>query len=137
MPADQTPEIGSPAWEAAVLRRQADTLFDRQPDTAAHLRHRADQLDPPANVRARHHADMERIDAADLAGTDTVTVMAVLRDIADAEPLVVILGAARCTMCGARDPEPNGGGHPPHPHPHLISCPWARTVQIVGVKTDG
>lgn len=114
---------------------------------AASLRATADQLDPPDTDRQQHHVDLEQMDAADVVGTDTLTVMAVLRDIADAEPIYRVDGSdgstydenawVRCAACrssyiGARGP--GWGG--PYPFPHLISCPWVRVTHIVGVKAE-
>jgi hypothetical protein len=120
-----------------------------------------DELQALLDVRAQHHADMERIDAGDLAGTDSVTVFAVLRDIADAEPLTAVKSydtdvGVECTMCGAESITPYeqamdaaARGEPAPakvpaaqmyevpPLQHLVSCPWHRATQIVGVKTDG
>jgi hypothetical protein len=103
-----------------------------------------DELQALLDVRAQHHADMERIDAGDLAGTDTVTVFATLRDIADAEPLFDLIDAAgtgetvgvACLYCRAEALLDASLEQLEHRVEHLISCPWARTVQIVGVKTD-
>lgn len=69
---------------------------------------------------------------------ETAGVFALLRDIADAEPLATVYdaspaGHAVCTMCrslvrfGVIPPEDDG-----EPHPHTVSCPWARVAQIVG-----
>jgi hypothetical protein len=49
-------EIGTPAWEAAVLRRQAEL----DPGAAESLRRRADELDPPDSADA---AGSERVEA--------------------------------------------------------------------------
>lgn len=81
-------------------------------------------------------------------------VFATLRDIADAEPVAPIIHptdrvpdtgqltstlkfALRCTMCGAigATSEPTAR-EPLPPVEHLISCPWARVVQIVGLPTS-
>jgi hypothetical protein len=111
-------EIGTPAWEAMVLRRQADHPFTGA-EAAESLRRRADQLDPPA--------------------PETAGVFALLRDIADAEPLAGVYGTGdafgaevghRCAMCGSKADDTADGATAPFPH--LISCPWARAVQIVG-----
>lgn len=61
----------------------------------------------PTPTREQHHGDLERMDAADVVGTDTLTVMAVLRDIADTEPLAELVGVdgstygQECAMCKA------------------------------------
>lgn len=81
-------------------------------------------------------------------------VFATLRDIADAEPVAPIVHptdrvpdigqlastlkfALRCTMCQAigATTEPTAR-EPLPPVEHLISCPWARVVQIVGHPAD-
>jgi hypothetical protein len=126
-----------PGFEDAAVGPRSDVRSDLVEVFDQMIRDVADSRRLGPEQRERHTAAMEAMPAADLAGTDSPEVFALLRDVADAEPLVVILGAARCTMCGARDPEPNGDGHPPHPHPHLLSCPWARVTHLVGVKADG
>jgi hypothetical protein len=109
--------------------------------------------------RAQHMADMATIteQVADEGGPlGTPTAFAVLRDIADAEPVAPIIHptdrlpdvgqliestlkyALRCTMCKAVGASTAPTAREPFPPvTHLISCPWARTVQIVGVNTDG
>jgi hypothetical protein len=65
--------------------------------------------------------------------TDTTAVFALLRDVADAEPLIMRgLGhdlSRQCAMCGARAVNSE-------PVEHHLSCPWARVTHLVGVKTD-
>jgi hypothetical protein len=88
--------------------------------------------------RAQHMADMATIteQVADEGGPlGTPTAFAVLRDIADAEPVAIIaagMAGLLCAMCGGRQPAVDTA----EPFPHLISCPWVRATQIVGVKTD-
>jgi hypothetical protein len=87
----------------------------------------------PGTQRERHSAAMEAMPAADLAGTDSAHVFALLRDVADAEPLIMRgLGhdlSRQCAMCGARAVNSE-------PVEHHLSCPWARVTHLVGVKTD-
>jgi hypothetical protein len=70
---------------------------------------------------------------------DTATTFAALRDMADAEPLAEVYGTGaafgavvghRCVMCGNRADDTADGRV--DPFPHLVSCPWARAVEIVG-----
>jgi hypothetical protein len=144
MPADHLPHIaGQPlpaprdvladarAYLSTAHDTRAAALIDGLAAEVSALRWQAG-VDQVAVDRAQHHADMERIDAGDLAGTDTVTVFAVLRDIADAEPLIYQgdISGVTCVLCDAVAPGAE-------PVPHLISCPWARAVRIVGVKTGG
>lgn len=83
--------------------------------------------------------------AADLARVTTHTTFAVLRDIADAEPVTELHGldstlGAFCVLCGGESDEIERSrlsNDPLPPVTHLISCPWARAVQIVGVKDGG
>jgi hypothetical protein len=82
----------------------------------------------PGTQRERHSAAMEAMPAADLAGTDSAHVFALLRDVADAEP-VVQLGGVACGMCAAEAGEPSR-------LEHYLSCPWVRVTHLVGVKTD-
>lgn len=72
----------------------------------------------------------------DPTARETGTILALLRDVADAEPLERIRAAyVACTMCGAEAHRPNlPNVEPPQPVPHLISCPWVRVTQVVGVK---
>lgn len=89
---------------------------------------------PPIPARAQHMADMAAIteQVADEGGPlGTPTAFAVLRDIADAEPLYTPGSGSTivCIYCGADD-------RAAYPVEHLISCPWVRATQIVGVK-DG
>jgi hypothetical protein len=141
MPADHD-EIGTPAWEARVLRRQAEHLdANGQSDTAASVRRRADELDPPAtaepgttDLRDAHHEWIQRLDIDDTVGTDTVALFSLLRDVADHEPVAVIgpPGHARmhCTQCDKRSE------HHSEPVTHRIWCPWVRVTQIVGTAPD-
>lgn len=82
--------------------------------------------------RAAHTEWARWLGADDNVITDSPEVFALLRDIADAEPLGNLGGASEaapiCTMCGAMAPRP--------PVDHLISCPWVRVTQLVGVKPD-
>jgi hypothetical protein len=83
--------------------------------------------------------------SGDPAGTDSASahVFAVLRDVADAEPLAQVYGTGDtlgavlgrlCTMCGANAADTAAG---PEPVDHLLSCPWVRVTHLVGVKADG
>jgi hypothetical protein len=90
---------------------------------------------PDPTTRDQHMADMATITeqvAAEGGPLGTPTAFAVLRDIADAEPLYTPGAGSTvvCVYCGADD-------RSAYPVPHLISCPWARAVQIVGVRADG
>lgn len=89
-----------------------------------------------ADQRERHTEWVSRMDVG--TQTDTQEVFALLRDVADTEPLERIRAAyVACTMCGAEAHRPNlPNVEPPQPVPHLISCPWVRVTQLVGVKTD-
>jgi hypothetical protein len=90
--------------------------------------------------RAQHMTDMATItgQVADEGGPlGTPTAFAVLRDIADGNPVYTEnpvqaghTGWSRCVFCDSRH---LGAG----PFAHLVSCPWHRATQIVGVKTDG
>lgn len=109
-------------------------------------------LPPPTRDQ---HLDDEARASIDLMGEGTLaafvnhgTVFAVLRDIADAEPLHRQDGTegptddesvwVRCSMCDARHLGARGPyGRGAYPFPHLVSCPWVRATHIVGVKTDG
>lgn len=86
------------------------------------------------HTRGQHHAEVKAIEAGDLVGTDSLTVFAVLRDIADNEPVRARTdGWLRCWYCEASSLPPPGR---PQPVAHLISCPWRRVVEIVGVRPD-
>lgn len=105
-------------------------------------------LPPPTRDQ---HLDDEARASMDLMGEGTLaafmnhgTVFAVLRDIADAEPLSELIDAAgsgetvgvACLYCRAEalfDASLEQLGHPVE---HLVSCPWVRVTHIVGVKPD-
>lgn len=88
-------------------------------------------------LRGQHISDMADI-AHDIVDPDTPpdvlgfpTAFAVLRDIADAEPIYLAAPmVAACAMCHAEQ-------LPTRPFEHRVSCPWARSTQIVGVRADG
>lgn len=98
----------------------------------AHARSLISHEGPIVVTRGQHMTDVQ-VAAMDAPTLDacgaTATVFAVLRDIADAEPIedLAYSSEVRCVMCGA-SATPVAGGR----HPHLISCPWQRAVEIVG-----
>jgi hypothetical protein len=91
--------------------------------------------EPGTTDQREAHTEWARwLGADDNAITDSPEVFALLRDVADAEPVVDHKApghprANECTMCGARS-------QPRTPVPHLISCPWVRVTHLVGVKPD-
>jgi len=110
----------------------------------AHARSLTNVAGPVLVTRATHLADVRASAAADVAegasGMEVYGLLAILRDIADNEPLAALMatGAAfgahlahYCTTCGAQADDTADGVAAPFPH--LISCPWARAVQIVGL----
>ena len=82
--------------------------------------------------RAQHMADLAVITdqvVAEGGPLGSPTVFAVLRDIADTEPVAHEYGK-RCAMCGVHIHSETD------PLPHLISCPWLQATKIVGVAAD-
>ena len=105
---------------------------------------------------------LQHLDIDDTVGTDTGAVFALLRDIADREPVAPLFGydadqiGASCVMCEAEvltpreeqmdrkskglDPGPKVPAADLDKMPridHRIWCPWVRVTQIVGTKIDG
>jgi hypothetical protein len=99
------------------------------------------------DLRAAHLAAVEAdtpnvLDATSgdvIRQCETNQVLAVLRDVADRQPVarIAAVGYEVCLMCAETRPYTPAGRDLDDPaftdnYPHKISCPWLRAVRLVG-----